>query len=441
MIKLFHTAESDQMHLKYYEEVVLKSIENLKKHPFQFTELNEFTIINGTCDLTKFNLKLKKELYHLAGYIKNRYIFFALGKVKVLEIFHLDISNLFPIINKICTSPSKSATPFKKYLLKKIGYEDFKLKSLYYYIKLKAITNLNQTSVKKINQFSNVVKDEMLRLLIDFNPLLTNEINSHFGTNISYTASNFEKKFNDFKKFYLTISNFKNMNIFDLEWNDYTLLMNGKFTVCPYCNRQFISPIITPSGKVRADLDHFLSKHLYPYFSMSLYNLVPSCKQCNQSLKGSYEFSFNSLHPFKDSLNDYFNFKVRSTSKDIDLINTINLEIIEGMNGDINEYIEIFKLTPLYSYHISHVKELIYKRQIYSDDRLQELFSKKFVSNKFQDVSELTEFIIGYDSSINNLNKEPLAKLRRDIALQLGFFTTPLELTNNEIKKLKSAIL
>ncbi|MEM5682767.1 hypothetical protein AAHB64_01575 [Bacillus toyonensis] len=84
---------------------------------------------------------------------------------------------------------------------------------------------------------------------------------------------------------------------------------------CPYCNRQYITPMYSENGKVRADLDHFYNKAKYPYFSISIFNLVPSCKFCNSSLKGTEDFEYNTnLSPYEDGFGDRlkFSFEVKS---------------------------------------------------------------------------------------------------------------------------------
>lgn len=56
--------------------------------------------------------------------------------------------------------------------------------------------------------------------------------------------------------------------------------------ICPYCNRQYIQPItIDEKKRYLGDLDHILPKSLYCLFSLSLWNLTPSCKICNQIFK------------------------------------------------------------------------------------------------------------------------------------------------------------
>ena len=76
-------------------------------------------------------------------------------------------------------------------------------------------------------------------------------------------------------------------NIFDYTFIDTSfrreLFKKMDVKVCPYCNQDYIQT--TADGRYLGDLDHVLPKKIYALFSMSLWNLVPSCKACNQTLK------------------------------------------------------------------------------------------------------------------------------------------------------------
>lgn len=78
------------------------------------------------------------------------------------------------------------------------------------------------------------------------------------------------------------------------EWNAYALVRAHNLRICPYCHAHHINYYInslasTPAEqyRIRPPLDHFLPKSLYPYLAVSLHNLVPSCAQCNSSIKSS----------------------------------------------------------------------------------------------------------------------------------------------------------
>lgn len=50
--------------------------------------------------------------------------------------------------------------------------------------------------------------------------------------------------------------------------------------ICPYCNANYTR--ISVDGRFRADLEHFFPQSLYPYLSVSLFNLFPACQTCNK---------------------------------------------------------------------------------------------------------------------------------------------------------------
>lgn len=51
--------------------------------------------------------------------------------------------------------------------------------------------------------------------------------------------------------------------------------------ICPYCNRMYTTTLFG-EDKIRPDFDHFYPKSKYPYLSVSLFNLIPSCSMCNK---------------------------------------------------------------------------------------------------------------------------------------------------------------
>lgn len=61
--------------------------------------------------------------------------------------------------------------------------------------------------------------------------------------------------------------------------------------VCPYCGRQKIN-VASISGKrdSKPPIDHFLPKSKYPFFAVSLHNMIPCCTVCNDiSNKGDFD--------------------------------------------------------------------------------------------------------------------------------------------------------
>lgn len=83
---------------------------------------------------------------------------------------------------------------------------------------------------------------------------------------------------------------------------------------CVYCNADSVYSFNIKGGRAQpyaSALDHFLPRHLHPYFALNLYNLVPCCTRCNTSLKGKKETDLGSYaSPYSDDL--YGSFKVRA---------------------------------------------------------------------------------------------------------------------------------
>jgi hypothetical protein len=66
------------------------------------------------------------------------------------------------------------------------------------------------------------------------------------------------------------------------------LIAERRQAICPFCGCEYFEP----SG-VRADLDHYLTRTIYPYASANLENLVPMGKYCNQGFKGQTDLLYD----------------------------------------------------------------------------------------------------------------------------------------------------
>jgi len=69
------------------------------------------------------------------------------------------------------------------------------------------------------------------------------------------------------------------------------------YRYCPYCNLKDIVPEKMPDGSLKyiGTLDHFFNKDDYPLLSYSMFNLVPSCYECNMVYKKKINFN-NDYH-------------------------------------------------------------------------------------------------------------------------------------------------
>ena len=94
--------------------------------------------------------------------------------------------------------------------------------------------------------------------------------------------------------------------------------LHFKNVTCPYCNEYPVKIVVNRDreegdSRLLFDLDHFYPKSGYPYLALSFYNHIPSCKVCNQTYKGSKDFSISThIHPFHRCFDSVYQFKLNS---------------------------------------------------------------------------------------------------------------------------------
>lgn len=189
-------------------------------------------------------------------------------------------------------------------------------------------------------------------------------------------------------------------------------------TVCPYCNRNYIFNFKkSKSLEATAQLDHFFDKSTYPYFSISIFNLVPSCQTCNQRKSTKPNDIY---HPFIESLNDdvKFGLKIKDSKfyYDKDSLE-IEKKIVKN-EEKVNSHIETFNIQNLYNEHKDIALELIQKAQIYNESYIDELY-QKYEGTLFKNREDVLRHITGGYIDDIDINKRPLSKLIKDISEEL----------------------
>lgn len=200
--------------------------------------------------------------------------------------------------------------------------------------------------------------------------------------------------------------------------------------VCPYCNENYTSTtVISKENEVNTikldfDFDHFLDKATNPYFSLSLYNLIPSCKVCNSCYKRTTSFDSHShIHPYKQGFGSDCKFTL--TIKDVDFITqntasiSLNLEIQEAAKstkkGDqIQANIDDLKLKERYQNHKDYALELVHKNIVYNEDYINSLY-QQYEGTLFKNREDVLRLITTNYIEEQDLGKRPLAKLTKDI--------------------------
>lgn len=204
---------------------------------------------------------------------------------------------------------------------------------------------------------------------------------------------------------------------------------------CLYCNTQYTLVINKENGKDKAllQLDHFFAKSRYPYLSISMFNLIPSCANCNK-LKGDIEFNLtNAIHPYYDDMNRYMEFdldeddfldyflKTKKT-KDIKIKINKRKSVLPNSREEskVDFHIQKFGLSEVYEHFSDIGEELLFKAYYYNSTRKEELQKLKINGvNLFTSYDELNRFILGNYTLDSEINNRTLAKLMKDIAEKL----------------------
>ena len=192
-------------------------------------------------------------------------------------------------------------------------------------------------------------------------------------------------------------------------YNAYTLIDAMGIKVCPYCEHEFLD-IMEIDGKMKRTLefDHFYpkGKDEYPGLAMCFYNLVPSCKPCNQ-IKKTNPVAANPYDPRIESLTWLYP----------DLEIGVNLETVkvddcgilfhekDGMKLNVKN----LALETRYNHLKPEVHQLLSKKQKYSQEKLEELERMGYGT-----IEELEKEYFGNPRSVAK-GKELHTKMKEDL--------------------------
>lgn len=185
--------------------------------------------------------------------------------------------------------------------------------------------------------------------------------------------------------------------------------------VCPYCNRNFINPIYkensvgTDNKNQSPDIEHFFPKSIYPFLSLSISNLLPSCAFCNKIKSDVDTFQNNCLSPYEIKDNDFrFDFSLELNQvKKVKLISKTDCK-----NS------EILHLEPLYNeVHSKYINDMF-------DDVLKYTKRNKEFLDTFKILTEddYKKLFRNYYKE-EDFNKHPLSKMTKDLYNQINNLT------------------
>jgi 5-methylcytosine-specific restriction endonuclease McrA len=327
-------------------------------------------------------------------------------------------------------------------------------------IKIELSPRLANDYLKKINTSSGKYispSDKLEKWLID-NPHhprrgVVKYIAENFGTIITEAPHQHQKRIDDFvalghhKKVFNTTT--KKLTALGNEIRDIfnykgfrdskkALWIANELSIksCVYCNTQYALTVEHASKtKMLFHLDHFFPKSVYPWLSLSLYNLIPCCASCNMSKSNNpYRISEN-IHPYVDSLDEMAKYEadkaslvrflldINKNEQEIDLkLSLRNSHAFDRTSQTkLKNYKKDFKSETQYKQFNDVVAETYLKALYHNSHRKKELI-KFFEKNTQTTLSTemINRFIVGNYTDEKDLLKRPLAKMMRDISKDFG---------------------
>lgn len=170
-------------------------------------------------------------------------------------------------------------------------------------------------------------------------------------------------------------------------------------------------------------LDHFFPQSTHKFYSLCLYNFVPSCSSCNTKFKNDIEFTINeNLKNISPTSSDYsltkdLKFKILYANglNNLSCESDFTLKVKISRNKDhIRDYLTMFKIQGRYKFHKKTLLEMIQNKQKYSDQKIKNVAKTMGISQK-----ELRSLIFGKDLFDDKITNTPLLKLKRDIGKDL----------------------
>ncbi|POA54811.1 hypothetical protein C1889_14850 [Pseudomonas sp. FW507-12TSA] len=200
----------------------------------------------------------------------------------------------------------------------------------------------------------------------------------------------------------------------DVGWNAYKLVGSHGLRICPYCHLNHVNyhgqatSKATPKKlEMRPPLDHFLPKSIYPYLAVSLHNLVPSCHQCNSSIKGDEVPGADLPHPFDPAVALDMSFGIKGSALAIHGVTNGEISLAVTGNGAWDEFSRFFYLEERYQWYTPEVSDML-KRQRDLDE------SDKIV----QSLVRRPAFILGFNP--DDCERRALGICLHSIARQQG---------------------
>lgn len=274
--------------------------------------------------------------------------------------------------------------------------------------KLNKIKTKHFDYCKKLPEVSDLT-DEHKKMLFINNPF-TDNMQAKKVYKESFSKIDLIGKYENFRKYKKT------------KWNGVELINELGITVCPYCGMNYFSTVTkNKNGKTVsvATLDHYLPKNNLKMLALNIYNLVPCCKNCNSTFKGSSTKTI--INPYFYSLEENLKFEIPSediTSMLVDdnkklhieIKNTAKENVIEKL---INDHFSVLSLKERYGYFDNIAKSIIKKKIYYNSTYISELENYTELNLTKSDIETMLMCQDIFDDN------EPFLKFKKDIWEQI----------------------
>ena len=204
------------------------------------------------------------------------------------------------------------------------------------------------------------------------------------------------------------------------------IIWHMNVSVCPYCNRQYVTTL--ENDNVRAQVDHYYAKSEYPYLALSINNLIPCCGVCNQ-MKGEADMQDDNhrmFYPYEEEIgyDAYWAVQIEEESDFVkvwsgksdkfSIVLKMTKSADESFEKKMTNQIRRLNLDKLYQSHKDYVIDIIRVHYINSKSRIKDISSILGMNEKEVERLKYMNYL-----NKDDWGKRPLAKLTHDIVMQL----------------------
>ncbi|MET3538229.1 HNH endonuclease [Chryseobacterium limigenitum] len=192
---------------------------------------------------------------------------------------------------------------------------------------------------------------------------------------------------------------------------------------CCYCNAQY--GITIKGKKALFQFDHFFPKTKYPYLSISLYNLIPSCANCNNT-KNRTDLNLEEyFHPYFNNLSDLAKFHLEY---DPDPRKIFTFKELKKQNLKVNfiakavdtfdivsKHNELYSIEDIYNCHHDIADEILMKSIIYTQKLIKNHLK---IDGLFPDKKTYLRYLFSNYINESEIHNRPLSKFTQDLLKQ-----------------------